>query len=288
VVTGGVDAARSRVHTLHAGSAHVTSTSNFSGSIPRSYDERLGPLLFEPYAAEVARRVPASALRVLEVACGTGIVTRHLHAVLPAAATLVATDLNQAMVDYARAALPAERIAWQVADAQDLPFGDESFDAVVFQFGLMFLPDRPRGFREARRVLVPGGVLLATVWLPTHEHPAVAAMETVLRELFPEDPPRFLDTPYGYNDAARIRADAAAGGFGEIELETVRFQTTAPSALEFAKGFVYGTPLTHNLKQRGADLDAVAGAIARSAAGVGGSDPFTLDVAAIVITATRP
>jgi SAM-dependent methyltransferase len=140
------------------------------------------------------------------------------------------------MVAYARASVAAAGIVWQVADAQVLPFSDGSFDAVVCQFGIMFLPDPARGFAEAHRVLAPGGVLLANAWLALDENPAHQAMQDELARMFPDSPPRFLDTPYGYHDHQRIREDAAAGGFAEVELETVRAQTHAQSALEFALG----------------------------------------------------
>jgi ubiquinone/menaquinone biosynthesis C-methylase UbiE len=136
----------------------------FSGSVPQNYDRYLGPVLFEPYAADLVARVPATdGLRVLELACGTGILTRHLRAALPETATLVATDLNPPMVDYARDAVGAPGIDWRQADMQELAFDDGSFDVVLCQFGFMFLPDTVRGFAEARRVLAPGGMLLANV-----------------------------------------------------------------------------------------------------------------------------
>jgi SAM-dependent methyltransferase len=264
------------------------SSANFSGSIPRHYDECLGPILFEPYADDLVRRVPrAGVTRVLELACGTGIVTRRLRATLAESATLVATDLNAAMVDYARAAVSLTGIEWQTADAQALPFDDESFDVVVFQFGLMFLPDRARGFSEAHRVLRPGGTLLASTWHALDENPALRAMQDTLTAMFPGNAPRFLDTPYGYHDPARIRADAAAGGFAEVELEPVLLRTHGTSALEFARGFVRGSPLTHELVERDAQLDSAIRDIAQAVARVGGVAPLTLDLAATVIIGRR-
>ena len=134
-----------------------SSAAGFSGSVPALYDLHLGPVLFEPYASDLVSRLPSGdRLRVLEIACGTGIVTRRLQEALPDAA-IVATDLNEPMIDYARGAVPAPGILWQQADAQALGFDDGSFDVVVCQFGFMFLPDKVQGFREARRVLASGG-----------------------------------------------------------------------------------------------------------------------------------
>ena len=199
------------------------SRADFTGSLPRHYDACLGPLMFEPYAIDLVERLPMTGeMRVLELACGTGIVTRRLREALPASATLTATDLNQAMVSYARAAVPLAGISWQDADAQDLPFPDASFDAVVCQFGIMFLPDTARGFAEAHRVLTPGGTLLANAWHSLDENPAYGALNDALAALFPDDPPSFLHTPYGYHDRSRILADAAAGGFTDVRLDDVR------------------------------------------------------------------
>jgi SAM-dependent methyltransferase len=265
-----------------------STASSFTGSVPTYYDRCLGPVLFEPYAADLARRIGASdGLRVLEIACGSGIVTRRLRGALPASATLVATDLNEAMLLYAQAAVTEPGIDWQTADAQALPFADASFDAVVCQFGFMFLPDKPLGFREARRVLAPGGVLHANVWQSMADNPYVPALQAAFARLFPGNPPRFFETPYGYHDADQLRADMAAGGWGQVQLEDVRMQSTSPSATEFATGFVRGSPLTHELTQRGADLDDMVRELADTLVAVGGARPFTASLTATVITALR-
>jgi SAM-dependent methyltransferase len=244
--------------------------------------------MFEPYAIDLVGRLRMTGeMRVLELACGTGVVTRCLRAALPESATLVATDLNEAMVSYARAAVPAAGIEWQTADAQALPFADASFDAVVCQFGIMFLPDAALGFAEAHRALVPGGTLLANVWHSLDENPAHRTLDEAVAALFPDDPPRFLDTPYGYHDRSRILADLAAGGFSDVQLEDVRVQAHGPSALDFVTGFVRGTPLNHGLSQRGADLDAVTREVAEVVARSHGAAPVTVDLAATVITAAR-
>jgi SAM-dependent methyltransferase len=264
------------------------SAAEFSGSVPGFYDRYLGPVLFEPYAVDLASRLPAGdRLRVLEIACGTGIVTRRLRESLGDSATLVATDLNEAMVNYARASVPAPGIEWRQADAQALVFDDGTFDVVVCQFGFMFLPDKPQGFREARRVLAPGGVLLANVWQSLEANPAAAAIHTTVARLFPADPPRFLETPYGYHDEARIRADMAEAGWGDVQLETVAVQSLGESATAFASGFALGSPLAHELVARGADIDAVLRALTDALIPVAGEAPFRPALAATVITAVR-
>jgi SAM-dependent methyltransferase len=255
--------------------------------VPVFYDRYLGPVLFEPYAADLVSRLPkGDGLRVLELACGSGIVTRRLRDALPGSATVVATDLNEAMVAYAQAAVAADGIVWQQADAQALVFDEGSFDVVVCQFGFMFLPDKVQGFREARRVLDVGGVLLANVWHSLDANPAVGAIDASLAELFPDDPPRFLETPYGYHDSGRIGADMSAAGWEDVQLEDVCFQSRGPSAADFAAGFTRGTPLTHELSERGSDIDAVTRALTAALIPFG-RDPFEPLLAATVISAGR-
>ncbi len=264
------------------------STAEFSGSVPGFYDQYLGPVLFEPYAADLVSRLPSrERLRVLEIACGTGIVTRRLREALADSARLVATDLNEPMVAYARGAVPAPGIDWQQADAQALVFEDGSFDLVVCQFGFMFLPDKVQGFREARRVLASGGLLLANIWHSLEANPVAAAIHATLAKLFPGDPPRFLETPYGYHETERIRADTAQAGWESPRLETVRAQGLGPSAWELAAGFALGTPLAHELAERGADSDAVIDALTDALVPVGGKQPFKAPLAATVISAVH-
>ncbi|HEV8355700.1 MAG TPA: class I SAM-dependent methyltransferase [Gemmatimonadales bacterium] len=187
----------------------------FTGSTPELYETYLVPLIFEPYAVDLVNRLAARPLtRVLEIAAGTGVVTRTLAAVLPESVSIVATDLNQPMLDQAAALGTRRPVAWRQADAMRLPFGDETFDAVVCQFGAMFFPEKATAFAEARRVLGSGGVFMFNVWDRISENEFADTVTTALASLFPEDPPRFLArTPYGYYDRATIERDLAGGGF---------------------------------------------------------------------------
>ena len=174
----------------------------FSGSIPKLYETYLVPLIFEPYAADLVNRVASRSLtRVLEIAAGTGVVTRALASVLPERVSIVATDLNQPMLDHASALGTKRPVEWRQADAMQLPFQDATFDAVVCQFGVMFFPEKSRAFSEARRVLRPGGVFIFNVWDRIEENEFADTVTTALESLFPQDPPRFLArTPHGYYD----------------------------------------------------------------------------------------
>jgi SAM-dependent methyltransferase len=266
----------------------VSSATQFTGNVPERYDRYMVPLLFEPYAVDLVARLPQrDGLRVLELAAGTGAVTRVLRETLPADASLVATDLNDAMIAYARTAVTSPGIEWRAADAQELPFEDSSFDVVVCQFGFMFLPDKVQGFREARRVLAEGGVLLANVWHMREENPVAHVVQQLLDERFPDDPPRFLDTPYGYGDHDRLHGDLAAAGWENVELDVVKITGRSPAAADVALGYVTGTPLSFELGDRGADPESFGDELTRRLAMAGGESPYSSELAATVISARR-
>lgn len=227
----------------------------FSGSVPMIYEKHLVPLIFEPYAADMADRLASRALsRVLEIAAGTGVVTRRLAAVLPADVTIVATDLNQPMLDVASGIGTSRPVEWRQADAMQLPFPDGMFDAVACQFGVMFFPDRSKAFSEARRVLGPGGVFIFNVWDRIEENEFADTVTTAVASLFPEDPPRFLPrTPYGYHDRPTIERDLANGGFTRApRIATVAERSRAASPRIPAVAFCQGTPLRSEIEARDA------------------------------------
>jgi SAM-dependent methyltransferase len=225
----------------------------FGGSIPQLYERYLVPMIFEPYAADLARRLASRPLtRVLEVAAGTGVVTRHLARVLPETVSIVATDLNQPMLDLASAIGTSRPVAWRQADVMQLPFPDAAFDAVVCQFGVMFFPDKSRAFSEARRVLGSGGVFLFNVWDRIEDNEFADVVTTALEGLFPTDPPRFLArTPHGYWDAPTIVRDLARGGFtAPPDVSTVAARSRAASARVPAVAYCQGTPLRNEIETR--------------------------------------
>lgn len=224
----------------------------FAGSIPGLYDRYLGPLLFEPYAKDIAHRLAdMKEGRLLEVAAGTGIVTRALDRALPPKVAIVATDLNQAMLDLAKTQLRSARIQWQQADALALPFKDAEFDAVVCQFGVMFFPDKRKAFQEARRVLKPGGRFLFNVWDSLEANEVSLVVTDAVAACFPENPPQFLRrAPHGYHDVATISRELEAAGFGAIKFETVTKQTRASSPRDPVIGFCQGSPLRNEIEAR--------------------------------------
>jgi SAM-dependent methyltransferase len=257
----------------------------FAGSVPEYYERHLVPVLFEPYAVDlVARVVRRDRLRVLEIACGTGVVTRRLRAALPRDARIVATDLSPAML--AHAAHAVADVAWQPADAQALPFDDASFDVVVCQFGIMFVPDKVRGFEQARRVLAPRGQLLVNVWDSLAANPYAAAMASALEAVCPGDPP-LVAMVHGYCDTEQIAADMRAAGWSNPAFARVAIHGHGRSAREFATGFALGSPIRQLLAERGVEPDAFIAELTPRLIAVAGDTPFAPQLGAIVISAVR-
>ena len=262
----------------------------FAGSIPEIYDRFMVPLIFEPYAVHLAGRVAALAPNaVLETAAGTGVLTRALGERLSASTRIVATDLNQAMIDQAAKRQPAGRaVEWKQADALALPVADREFDVVACQFGAMFFPDRVQGYREARRVLRPGGRFLFSVWDRIEENDFADVVTRALAEVFPGDPPRFLArTPHGHHDSGRIRDEVTAAGFSDISIDPVDQRSRAASARDVAIAYCQGTPLRNEIEMR--DAARLEEAIDRATAAVArrfGSGAVDGRIRAIVISAT--
>jgi ubiquinone/menaquinone biosynthesis C-methylase UbiE len=261
----------------------------FSGSIPTIYDNYLGPLIFEPYAQDLANRLSAlNPERVLETAAGTGIVTRALLRSLSAGASVVATDLNQPMLDHAAKQVSSSRLSWQKADAQALPFPDGTFDAVICQFGVMFFPDKQKAYREARRMLKPGGRFIFNVWDRIEHNEFADLVTTAVAEMFAGDPPRFLArTPHGYHDKQAVIAEVKSAGFGNVAVETVTRRSVAPSCRDPAIGYCQGTPLRNEIEARDANrlVEATEAAASKISARFG-NGPVDGMIQAHVITAS--
>ncbi len=255
------------------------------GSIPELYDRHLGPVFFEPYAADLcARLVCAPSMKVLEIACGTGIVTRRLLGRLPADAVLIATDLNEPMLAHARAGTTADaRVTWQAADAQNLPFAEDHFDAIVCQFGVMFVPDKALAFREMRRVLKPGGQLLFNTWDSFAANPGARLFHEEIAALFPDSPPEFMHVPFGFFDQQIIRDMLAAAGFSDVALHVVAKDAESKSARDWAIGLVRGNPVAIAISERGTlSLEAVVDKITAIFAKTFGEAPCRTTMSAIV------
>ncbi len=265
----------------------------FTGSIPKIYDEHLGPLLFEFAAADIAKRVeektPTSGT-VLEVACGTGICTDYLWQTLSPDTKIIATDLNEAMLGYAklkRDVLP--NVTFQQADAQALPFDDASFDTVVCQFGLMFFPNKADAMAEFARVLRPGGHLAFNVWDSLAQNRVANIAQSTIAGFFESNPPDFLKVPFGYHDIDTIRDLVEDAGLRLSAVETVDATVERPDALSVARGLVEGNPGILQIQERAtANAKDIVEAVANAVKTVYGPAPLQLPLREIVFQAERP
>jgi ubiquinone/menaquinone biosynthesis C-methylase UbiE len=262
----------------------------FAGSIPEIYARLLVPLIFESYALDLAGRIASAKPRhVLETAAGTGVLTRAIAPQLADDAHIVATDLNQPMLNLASARQGGDRrLTWKQADALALPFEDRSFDAVACQFGVMFFPDKVQGYREARRVLKPNGRFLFNVWDDIAANEFADVVTRALAEVFPQDPPRFMArTPHGYHDAKIIRDQLTAAGFAKVEIDAVEARSRAPSPRHPAIAYCQGTPLRNEIEARdAARLEEATSKAADAMALTFGNGPVDGAIRAFVVTAT--
>jgi ubiquinone/menaquinone biosynthesis C-methylase UbiE len=265
------------------------SDSAFSEDVAAFYESKLVPLIFEPYASDLAER--AKSLEpdsVLEVACGTGVVTRALASALPATCSVVATDLNDAMVAHGELVGTARLVTWRQADVMELPYADGSFDVVVCQFGVMFFPDRVAAYREIKRVLRPGGTFLFNIWNRIEDNEFSDEVTKAVGTIFPTDPPMFLArTPHGHGSPTEIRADAAAAGFEQCALSQRDDVSPAASPEVPAIAYCQGTPLRGEIEAREPGAVERATAVATAALRARfGDGPIEGRISAVVVAAS--
>ncbi len=265
----------------------VDVTASFSGSIPEYYDRCLGPAWFDPFAMVLAKRLPTKPPGdVLEIACGTGPLTRRVREQLDPKIRMIATDLSMAMLDYARGKLNGYKgIEWREADAVNLPFGNGNFGAVVCAFGLMFVPDKLAALREARRVLNEDGILLFDVWDRIEENPHAAISAEVLEGLFPGDEEIRFRIPFEMHDLELLRQMVSEAGFRKVNIEKKRLRIARGSAHTLATGQIRGTPRSLFIEKRGILLDEVVAKVAAALAKAGGADPYRGHAQAVVVEA---
>jgi ubiquinone/menaquinone biosynthesis C-methylase UbiE len=261
----------------------------FSGSVPANYERYLVPLLFRPYAELLAKRAAEFAPRsILETAAGTGVVTDALARALPDA-EIVATDLNQAMLDVAATRVDAPNVTYREADALDLPFEDGSFDLVACQFGVMFYPDKVKGNAEAHRVLRDGGHYLLAIWDRIERNPLSNLAHQTMARQFPDNPPMFMKRgPFSYYEPEWIERDLHEAGFGGVEIETVELRCRAASADDAARGLTYGSPMGVELEEYGEGaIDRVFEEFSSAATQFEGGSGFDAPMVAHLVTASR-
>jgi len=256
----------------------------FTGSIPENYEKYVGPFLFEPYALDLAERINIFGIdSVLEIACGTGRVTRHLRKLFPQSTELIATDLNEAMIDVAKKTIGEEGITYQLADAQELPFDDNCFDLVVCQFGFMFFPDKPKAFSEAYRVLQTDGCLLFNTWDKIENNQLVNTANTIVTKFFDNDPPAFYKTPFSMYDEDILRKLMQDAGFRNIEITKVTKEGVTPTSENAVMGLINGNPINIEITDRDpAALEKISKEVESEIIKRFGSGPIVTELNAIV------
>ncbi len=269
------------VDVMEAGQQDVT----FAGTIPAHYEDGLGPVIFAPYADDLVKRVAARVKsgRLLETACGTGVLTRRLDTVLLRPVQITATDLNEGMLAHARSKVaPSDRLQWQTADAAALPFASEAFDAAACQFGLMFVPDKAAAFREARRMMRAGGQFFFNVWCRIEENPFARIAHATIGKFFGSQPPTFYQVPFGFHDADVIASHLRASKFVDVTMERVTLEVTASSAHGFARGLVEGNPIANAIREAGLSFATIVDAVKAVLVAEGGDAPFKSAMNALV------
>jgi SAM-dependent methyltransferase len=264
-------------------SPHAT----FDGSIPEYYDSCLGPAWFDGMGKELAGLLPANpGGALLEIACGTGLVTRRLRQRLDPSLRMVASDFSKAMLDYARDKLgDVDGIEWREADAAKLPFGDREFGAVACSFGVMFVPDRKAVFSEARRVLKDGGTFIFSVWDRIENNPCARVLAEVVEGLFPDDPEMRFRLPWEMYDVAQLRKLLADARFEVVRIEMKRLPIENVSARTVATGGLRGTPRVHLLTKHGIAVGEVIDRATAALEKMGGADVFRAHCQAILVEA---
>jgi ubiquinone/menaquinone biosynthesis C-methylase UbiE len=266
-------------------------TASFIGDIPEYYDCGLGPHYFVDYADDLTKRVAATnPTKVLEIAAGTGIVTRMLRDALPQATELIATDLNLPMLEAAKRKFKSDEvIQFLPADATQLEFSDEIFDAVVCQFGVMFFPDKDKSYREVYRVLQPDGHYIFNVWDSWEFNPSARVANDTIATFFPDDPPTFYQVPFSCHAIDPIKASLLAAGFNQISAHVISLNKVVPQMGIFAKGLVFGNPVIGQIRERGTtNPDEVLAAVYSALRKAFGDDPSSIPLQAIVVSACKP
>jgi SAM-dependent methyltransferase len=261
----------------------------FVGSIPQNYDGGMGEMFFEPYAKEMSKRVAElQPARLLEIACGTGRVTKYLSQQLPGA-SITATDLNPPMMEFAKNKFPdLHNVLWEIADALSLPYTDESFDCVVVQFGVMFYSDKVQGFKESFRVLKKGGKFIFATWKSLADNPVTVIANDAVKTFFPDDPPVFFNIPFSYYDKDQIHKELSAAGFHNIQVEDADLDGHNISAENAARGLLEGSPIINFINDRAPEkLSAIKQKLTEEITKVYGSENLTIPLRALIVTGEK-
>jgi ubiquinone/menaquinone biosynthesis C-methylase UbiE len=266
-----------------------SNTIEFSGSIPKHYEDFLGPMFFEPYAIEVSKRIDPSSVHIaLELACGTGRVTRHLRNTIPSDAKLIASDISPDMLAVAKQKLQSANIDWQIIDAQDLPYDDNSIDVVICCFGYMLVPDKLKAYTEANRVLKKGRPLLFATWDKLEYNAASYVYRTVAKKYLEEPLPAAWNLPFSMNDDEELKKDLQQAGFSEIIIERAGKIAVSPTAKDAANGLARGGLIYNEIMKRNpAWVDEIEETVEKELAEKFGEAPVNAPMSALITKATK-
>ena len=264
-------------------------TSTFTGSIPRHYDQYLGPMFFEEYAIEVSSRIiPLTVKVALELSCGTGRVTNHIRNVLPATAKLIASDISPDMLAVAREKLHSSNIEWQIIDLQQLPFNEHGIDLVICCFGYMFAQDRAKAFNEAYRVLRPGGMLLISTWDKLEYNEASNVFRKTVKKYFGDSLPETYKLPFSMHDPAIIKKQLLHSGFAKVNADVVEKNSICTTAKEAAYGLVQGGSLYNEIIKRNPSwLEEISANVENELKEKYGAAPMVAPMRAIITQALK-
>ncbi len=261
---------------------------SFSGSIPEVYDSNLGPLLFDPHAEDLSRRIKNEKIvSVLELACGTGRLTQYIRKKVTGA-KIFATDINPDMLAVGKKKISDINIEWNAVDMQDIPFEDSSFDLVISQFGLMFVPDKVKAYKEIYRVLKPGGIFLFNTWDNLDNNKLAFTADAVINSFFQDNPILFYQIPFSYFMEDEIEQELIEGGFEDISFTRINYEGRSPSASHAAKGLVEGNPALISIRDRNPELvDVVRNELEKTLSERFGNNPMVCSMNAIVIETVK-
>lgn len=259
------------------------------GQTATHYDQFFGPLYFEPYAIEVAKRIdPAGNAVVLEIAAGTGRVTRHIRQRILPSAKLIGSDISGEMLAVAKKKLGHLEIEWQNIDAQQIPFSDNSIDLVICCFGYMFVPDKPTAFAEAYRVLRPGGQFLFTTWDKLENNPASYISRYIAKQYLEDPLPASYDLATSMSDEMVIRSLLQDAGFSKLSVEKVNLHSVSRSAKEAALGFVQGGAVYDEVrKSKPGSIEEIKTRLEKELAGQFGDAPMIAPISALISQAWK-
>lgn len=214
----------------------------FGGSIAENYEKYLGPVFFNVTSKDIAGRIPKNASSILELACGTGIVTKRVKENFPDA-KITASDLNPDMMKVGKEKLPGDKIEWAVVNAEEIPYPDNSYDCVICQFGIMFVPDKQKMVSESCRVLKPGGTFIFNTWDSMEKVTVAGIANEVVKEFFKDDPPAFYSIPFSMYNPEEMEGYMKNAGFKNVSVDNIKLEGTSATAEDAAIGFSEGNPI---------------------------------------------